>query len=348
MRDFSAATTGYFSTNGGATNLGTFNTIAGGDAGDWSSTVTSDPFDAFASSGVLEKSPSANDLTEMDAIGWNLTSQPPPNNSKPTGVSVTATTSSLAGIQSGSGLSGKAALASIAQIGGLAADTYSYTLGGSGAASFGLTTASNVAKLAVGTSTAAGATNGKLYALTVTAKDTTSGNSAPAAPVNVVVGGSGGDTITLSSMSGIVASAPTFIYGLAGGDTIKGTGMTGKLFFDGGAGGETMTGGSGVNDYEFGAVGDSTSSAMDIITNFNVALDLLDLTGIGSKLNYVGALASTGTTLAAASIASLRTSGATTFVYVNSSASSEKLTAANMKIELQGSIALTTANVVHL
>ena len=55
--------------NGGVTNLGAFNTIAGGDAGDWASSVTDDPFDAFASSGVAE-TVTANDLTEMDAIGW--------------------------------------------------------------------------------------------------------------------------------------------------------------------------------------------------------------------------------------------------------------------------------------
>ena len=61
------------------------------------------------------------------------------------------------------------------QTGGLTADTYSYTLGGAGAAPFTLTTSSNVATLAVGSSAAAGASGGKLYALTVTPKDTTSG-----------------------------------------------------------------------------------------------------------------------------------------------------------------------------
>lgn len=78
--DLTQSTPGYFSVNGGATDLGDFNTVAGGDAGDWASSVTNNSFDAFASSGVLEPV-TANDLTEMDAVGWNLTgstSAPPP------------------------------------------------------------------------------------------------------------------------------------------------------------------------------------------------------------------------------------------------------------------------------
>lgn len=91
-RDFTQSTPGYFSINGGATNLGNFNTIAGGDAGDWASSVTDNSFDAYATPGVLEPV-TANDLTVMDAIGWNLTgsaaSPPPP--SAPTVTDQTAT-----------------------------------------------------------------------------------------------------------------------------------------------------------------------------------------------------------------------------------------------------------------
>jgi len=346
-RDYTSTTAGYFSPNGGVTNDGAFNTVSGGDAGDWAASVADDPYDAFASSGALEKV-SANDLTVMDAIGWNFDGTiAPVNTSTPTGVSLTSVTASLAGAQGGTGLTAKASLATFTQTGGLAADTYSYALGGTGAASFTLTTVSNVATLAVGTAIAAGAANGKLYALTVTAKDTTSGNSAPASAVNVVIGGSSADTVKLSSLSGIVASAPTFIYGLAGNDTVTATGMTGKLYFDGGAGADTLTGGSGVNDYEYGAIGDSTPSAMDIITNFKVGVDLIDLTGIGTKLTYAGAIASTGTAIAADSIG-FQTSGGNTFVYVNATTASEKLTAASMKIELTGTVALTTGAFAHL
>ena len=212
---------------------------------------------------------------------------------------------------------------------------------------FTLTTASNVATLAVGTAIAAGATNGKLYALTVTAKDTTSGNSGPASAVNVVIGGSAADTIKLSSLSGVVASAPTFIYGLAGNDTVTATGMTGPLYFDPGAGADTLTGGSGVNHSSMAPSRNSTPSAMDIISNFKVGVDLIDLSGIGTKLTYAGAIASTGTAIAADSIG-FQASGGNTFVYVNSTTASEKLTAASMKIELTGTIALTTASFTHL
>ena len=87
-RDFTQSTPGYFSVNGGATNLGNFNTIAGGDAGDWASSVTNNSFNAYATPGVLEPV-TANDLTEMDAIGWNLTGSAPPPPPPPSAPTVT-------------------------------------------------------------------------------------------------------------------------------------------------------------------------------------------------------------------------------------------------------------------
>lgn len=74
-RDFSATTAGYLSANGGATNLGTFNTNPGGDAGDWASSVTNNAFDAFSSSGVVN-AVTANDLTEMNVMGWTPPGSP--------------------------------------------------------------------------------------------------------------------------------------------------------------------------------------------------------------------------------------------------------------------------------
>jgi Ca2+-binding RTX toxin-like protein len=192
-----------------------------------------------------------------------------------------------------------------------------------------------------------GGTNGKLYALTVTATDSTLAVSSSAGALNVVIGGSGADTINLASMTGIVTSAPTFIYGLAGNDTINGAGMTGKLYIDGGAGADTMTGGSGGNVYEYASVSDSTPSAMDIIKNFNATMDVIDLTGLGVHLGTPAALASNATSIAADSI-DWQTSSGNTFVYVNDAGSSEALSAANMKIELAGNIALTSSNIAHL
>ena len=352
--DSSASTAGYFSPDGGVTNLGRFNTVSGGDPGDWASSVANDSFDAYANSGVIN-SVAANDLTEMDAIGWNPAGSggtipppppppPPPPVSLPTGVSVSAMTSSLASAQGTSGLSNGAALAQFTQIGGLSADSYSYTLGGSGAASFSLSTSGSVATLSPHAAT--GAATGRLYALTVTTTDTASGSSSPAQPVNVVVGSSGSDIVNLASMSGMTTAAPTFIYGLGGNDTINGTGMTGKLYFDGGTGADVMTGGSGVNVYEYGAASDSTKSAMDIITNFNAARDLIDVTGLGTAFKSVSALSSSATDLAGHSIG-WQTSGGNTFVYVNTGGKAEALASTDLKVELQGSGALTGADFLH-
>ena len=85
---------------------------------------------------------------------------------------------------------------------------------------------------------------------------------------------------------------------------------------------------------------------MDIITNFNVAMDVIDLTGMGTKLAFAGAIAATTTTIAADTIG-FQSSGGNTFVYVNTSTSSEKLTAANMKIELQGTVSPIASSFLH-
>jgi hypothetical protein len=237
------------------------------------------------------------------------------------------------------------ALAKFSQIGGLSSDSYSYKLGGSGAAAFSLSTSSNVATLSA--TNAVGAANGKLYALTVTTTDTMSGSSSPAVPVNVVVGSGGSDTVNLASISGIAPTAPTFIYGLAGNDTINGAGMTGELYFDAGPGAKIMTGSSGVNDYEYAAASDSTKSAMDIITNFHASMDLINLTSLGTAFKSVAALSSSATNIAGHSIG-WQTSGGDTFVYVNTGGKAEALTSANMKIELVGNVALTNTDFAHL
>src|SRR5262249_44239952 len=77
VRDMSGAQPGYFSINGGQTNLDSFNSVAGGDLGDWASSAGNDSFLAFAKSGVVLPVSQA-DLTALDAIGWNLASSSPP------------------------------------------------------------------------------------------------------------------------------------------------------------------------------------------------------------------------------------------------------------------------------
>jgi hypothetical protein len=63
----------YFSINGGATNLDTFNGTGGGDLGDWAG-YSLDAFNAAVPPGVMLPL-SAADLTEMDVLGYNLAGQ---------------------------------------------------------------------------------------------------------------------------------------------------------------------------------------------------------------------------------------------------------------------------------
>ncbi|HSV13987.1 MAG TPA: NF038122 family metalloprotease, partial [Tepidisphaeraceae bacterium] len=360
-RDLSARTAGYFSPDGGVSNLGAFNTASGGDAGDWASSASPDSFDAFATSGGIE-GVTANDLTVLDAIGWDAAgaggTTPPVNPPvtppvtppavTPTGLDVTAETRFLAHAQGRSGLSAVSPLAMVTQSGGTPGDAFSYALGGAGAASFGLIDAGSGAILTTGWRGVAGATGGKLYALTVTATDqTANGNPFVTGAINVLVGENANDAMNLASITGVVAAAPTFIYGLGGNDTIDGSGMTGALYFDGGAGADTMTGGSGVNTYEYGGAVDSSATAMDIITNFHPGVDLIDLSGLGRELGAATAIDPSATTIGAGTIG-WQTSGGNTFVYVNTAFRTETLGSANMKIELAGTVALTGDSFVHL
>jgi hypothetical protein len=355
VRDFSASTPGYFSVDGGATNLGGFNTVSGGDAGDWGSSMGYDSANAYANSGVTNAFSTA-DLTAMDAIGWDAvgstTVAPPPAlppivpSSTPTGVSIAALATSLS-----NALSTSSPIATVTQVGGATADTYSYQLGGAGAGAFALSTSGNVGTLK-SAAALAGSLTGTAYALTVTATDVTSGNSSAAAPLNVVVGSGDNDTISAVTLSGNLAlAAPAFVLGGAGNDTISATGMTGNVWLSGGAGADKMTGGSGVNTYMYSATSDSTSSVMDIITNFNASVDRVDLTGLGTALQYAGSIQSNGKGLKANVIAAhsvgWQTSGGNTFVYVNTSGAQEGIGASNMEIELVGSLSLGSGNFVH-
>ena len=236
VRDLVAATPGYFSANGGVTDLGAFNTVAGGDPGDWASSVTDDPFDAFAASGVLQPV-TQNDLTVMDAIGWQPTGSggtivPP---SETIGVSFAAVTKDLVHAEGAGGLAAGIELATISAEGGGAGDQFDYILGGAGAGSFALVSLGNGAVLSTGSG---GASGGVPYALSVTATDeTAAGNPAGAGLVNVVVDDTSGDTINLLSLPGVAGAAPSFVYALGGDETVNGAGITGNLYVDCGAGG---------------------------------------------------------------------------------------------------------------
>ncbi len=69
-------TGGYFSLDGGTTNLGTYNNPKnGGDAADWASLAsnTRDSYSAFGTPGTLAQV-SIADLTEVEALGYHLSS----------------------------------------------------------------------------------------------------------------------------------------------------------------------------------------------------------------------------------------------------------------------------------
>ena len=71
VRDRNGTTPGYFSVNGGVTDLANFNTNPNGDFGDWASGGSSDAFNAFASPGVVNPV-SAVDLAVLDALGYTV------------------------------------------------------------------------------------------------------------------------------------------------------------------------------------------------------------------------------------------------------------------------------------
>jgi hypothetical protein len=69
-------TPGYFSVDNGTTKINSFNTVPGGDAGDWAGD-TPDAFNAVGTPGLLEPV-SDGDLTELAALGWTLSASPTP------------------------------------------------------------------------------------------------------------------------------------------------------------------------------------------------------------------------------------------------------------------------------
>jgi hypothetical protein len=174
-----------------------------------------------------------------------------------------------------------------------------------------------------------------VYSLTVDIKDTTLGQDSGPQPFDVVVDDSffafgDSDTIKLTGANslGINAATPTIVYGLSGNDTIDATGMTANVWFVGGSGSDTMTGGSGVNTYVFASVSESETPSegffggpTDTITNFNTAKDLIDLAPMNTVTTIQGLLTHTSTNVNADSVAWI-VSGSSVIVYANTDPSS--------------------------
>ena len=168
----------------------------------------------------------------------------------PTGFTFAPATSSLQALQGSSNLSANTTVGKFNQTGGVAGHSFTYTLAGSSA--FSLTSSGNQGTLSTGASAVAANT---VAALTVQLNDVTTGTHSSPLPFDIVVGGSGANTINLATL-GIASSTPTMVYGLAGKDTLNATGMTGSTWLTGGAGADTMTGGTGTNTYLYAAAGE--------------------------------------------------------------------------------------------
>jgi hypothetical protein len=241
-------------------------------------------------------------------------------------------------ILTSTGLAGSQALINFAETGGKASDAFTYSLSGSGASAFSLSSGGALSTAAAGV---AGATSGALYALDVTATDTTVSLSSAPQALDVVVGGDAQSSLALAQISGFPSTTPSFIYpGSANNVNVDASGLSAKAVFFVGTGADVFTGGSGVNDYVFGA---TANSLADVINNFQASKDVLDFSGLSSHLNLAGLIS--GTSLAADSIG-FDTSGSDTYIYANTSDVTEALNASNMRMELLGNMKLTAANFV--
>jgi hypothetical protein len=269
----------------------------------------------------------------------------------PTGFTFSPATGVLGALEApGTALAGNVLVGTFTPTAAPGADTFTYTIGGLvGTTFFSMSSNSNHGLLSTRLAGVPGSSTGTLYALTVQINDTSNGTNSGAKPFDVVVGDNNGDTINLATGShnlGISAETPTFVYGRSGADTISASGMTGPVWIAGGAGADTLTGGSGPNTYLYGAAAESTPAMFDTITNFHVALDRIDLSGIGLKALHFQASQFTGSALSPDTIA-WQVSGANTFVYVNTSSAGEPPGHADMEIVLNGKLTLTESNFVH-
>jgi hypothetical protein len=158
----------------------------------------------------------------------------------------------------------------------------------------------------------------------------------PPPPNETIVCTPGESVNVLQLVQGLGGSSasPTFV-DASSNDTINATGMTAQVSF------------------VFGLTADTS----DVISGFAQA-DVIDLTALGT-LSYDGKLPATITTgghgkhanttnqVLPAHSFGWQTSGGNTFVYVNTGSSAVAVGAANMKIELQGNVALSSGNFLH-
>ena len=177
-------------------------------------------------------------------------------------------------------------------------------------------------------------------------------------PFDVWVGSNCNNTITLTGSGAnhldISPTTPTIAYGLGGNDTINATGMTAPVWFIGGAGSDTMTGGSGTNTYLYAAVSESgtpnevghnTASGTDTITNFTDGRDLISLAAMSGITKVEGSIGTSSTNINGDSVAwVVDTNNDTVTVYANTSSSLQSLTSNSgdvLQIDLTNDTALS-------
>jgi len=269
VHDFLGSTAGYFSADNGATPLNSFNTVAGGDYGDWAG-ATVDAFNAYANTGAVLPI-SAADLTAMDVIGWDAGASASPPQQPDFTISNLALNLSAGGTSVGF---------SVNNVGG--ADASASTTG------FYLSTDSIItaSDRFIGSAStpflSAGASDGEAGSISLPTNltpgtyyigvladspnaiaESNEGNNASTA-VPVIVGNSSGNTLK----------------GAAGNDTMFGLGGNDTLI--GGAGNDTLIGGAGNDHFRFAAATDG----MDSIVDFASGADRVDFarTVFGSHL----------------------------------------------------------------
>ncbi len=273
VHDFSGSTPGYFSVDGGATSINTFNTIRGGDAGDWAG-ATIDAYNAYGTPGVVEPI-SSGDLTAMDAIGWDAVS----GSSPPLLADLTASNLVLH-------VSGATTIDY--QVHNVGTDTATPSTAG-----FYLSTDSTIttSDTYIGSAATASLEGG--------ATDTESGvpltlpdNLTPGTYYLGVLADSG-TVITEASEANNASNTIPLILGNNSGNTLTGTSGNDTIFgFDGsdrltgGKGADVLTGGADADTFAYAATTDSSPSAPDVMSDFVHGVDHLDLSAIDADTSH--------------------------------------------------------------
>ena len=209
---------GYFSINGGATNLNPFDSVAGGDSGDWASSVQNDSF-GYGSAGQTGFV-TRTDLREMDILGYAL-NLPTDTAAQLVSAYAAAPTLAYASI-SDTAAQFSAALNSLAPLAAPAIGAIASTTLSDAATSF-----VSVAAAQINSDRAALATIATPYSLSVALSGTAISSTATSNLVDFRLTGSGAANIAGN------AHANTFMIDNAGNDTIHGGGGSDTVSYSG-------------------------------------------------------------------------------------------------------------------